>query len=74
MEWVGGRLGELFDGVHILLHGVRGAVWVSFFCVTLLHFTDGRKSVHSGQQPSGLHPAKEGAPLMEETETFTTTG
>lgn len=60
MARIRGRLRELFDGVHVLLHGVGETGQVSVLCVGLLHLADGRKSVHSGEEASGLHPAKEG--------------
>lgn len=61
VQGVEGRLGELFDGVHVLLQGVRGAVEVLLLGVALLQLVDGGKSVDSGEQTSRLHPAKKGS-------------
>lgn len=57
VEGVRGGLGELFNGVHILLHGVEAAVGVCVFRVALLQLVDGGESVHGGEEKSALHPA-----------------
>ena len=59
VKGIGGRLEQLLDGVHVLLHGVGGELGVSILLISLLHLTDGGQQIHRAQPASGPH-AREG--------------